>query len=245
MKSKDKYFDFINFAYGIGAAIVIIGAMFKFLGWDYANEFFLVGLTMEAVVFSISAFEFKKKKIIAVPPKVYNWENVFPQLRDEFGSTTPDGFSKIFEDNMTNTSTIIKSLENFNLSIEKLNAVTGALAENVNRISGHIEKIENTTENYALEMKLLKENIKQINGFQSSHLSNLTTFLPSQEREFHLLNENLLKMNAFYAAYLLKNEKNSEDFEKEFDNLKNNMSKVNSFYKDMLSAMGKNSLPSA
>ena len=97
MKSKDKYFDFINFAYGIGAAIVIIEAMFKFLGWDYANEFFLVGLTMEAVVFSISAFEFKKKKIIAEPRKVYNWENVFPQLIDEFGSTTPIDFQKLLK----------------------------------------------------------------------------------------------------------------------------------------------------
>ena len=53
-ESKGKL-DLITFIYGVGAAIVLVGAMFKFLGWNYANEMFIVGLTVEAIVFLISS----------------------------------------------------------------------------------------------------------------------------------------------------------------------------------------------
>ncbi|MBC7383603.1 MAG: gliding motility protein GldL [Bacteroidia bacterium] len=72
-KTKGKL-DAITFIYGFGAAVVLVGAMFKFLGWSYANEMFVAGLSIEAVVFLISAFE------RSTEDKEYNWENVFPQL---------------------------------------------------------------------------------------------------------------------------------------------------------------------
>ena len=50
----------LNVAYGVGAAVVITGAMFKFLNWRFANEMLFVGLLTEAIVFFISAFELVK-----------------------------------------------------------------------------------------------------------------------------------------------------------------------------------------
>jgi hypothetical protein len=43
--------------YGIGAAVVILGAMFKILDWQGANIMIGVGLTTEAIIFFLSAFE--------------------------------------------------------------------------------------------------------------------------------------------------------------------------------------------
>ena len=43
--------------YGIGAAVVILGAMFKILDWQGANLMIGVGLTTEAIIFFLSAFE--------------------------------------------------------------------------------------------------------------------------------------------------------------------------------------------
>jgi gliding motility-associated protein GldL len=43
--------------YGIGAAIVIIGALFKILHLKFANELLIVGLTTEALIFLLSSFE--------------------------------------------------------------------------------------------------------------------------------------------------------------------------------------------
>jgi len=43
--------------YGIGAAVVIVGALFKILHLTGANEMLMIGLTTEAVIFFLSAFE--------------------------------------------------------------------------------------------------------------------------------------------------------------------------------------------
>jgi len=77
---KKGKLDSITFIYGFGAAIVLVGAMFKFLGWSFANELFIVGLSIEAVVFLISAFERKEEEV------EYKWENVFPQLQGSSGN---------------------------------------------------------------------------------------------------------------------------------------------------------------
>jgi gliding motility-associated protein GldL len=43
--------------YGIGAAIVIVGALFKIIHLKFANELLIVGLLTEAGIFFLSAFE--------------------------------------------------------------------------------------------------------------------------------------------------------------------------------------------
>ena len=42
--------------YGLGAAVVIVGALFKILHWEGANQMLMVGLLTEAFIFAISAF---------------------------------------------------------------------------------------------------------------------------------------------------------------------------------------------
>ena len=51
-KSTKKMF---NMAYGLGAAVVIIGALFKILHWPFGNEVLMVGMIVEALVFALSA----------------------------------------------------------------------------------------------------------------------------------------------------------------------------------------------
>ncbi|MCS7086240.1 MAG: gliding motility protein GldL [Bacteroidia bacterium] len=66
------------FIYGLGASVVIIGAMFKILHWKGANEMLIVGLTTEAVIFAISAVEPLPKE-----HKEYHWELVYPELEPD------------------------------------------------------------------------------------------------------------------------------------------------------------------
>lgn len=71
--------------YGIGAAIVIIGAMFKIQHWPFAGLMLTVGLTTEAVIFFFSAFEPLHEEL--------DWTLVYPELAgmhedaDEYGIT--------------------------------------------------------------------------------------------------------------------------------------------------------------
>ena len=62
--------------YGIGAAVVIVGAMFKILHMPGASLMLGVGLTTEAVIFFLSAFEPKH----AEP----DWAKVYPELADDY-----------------------------------------------------------------------------------------------------------------------------------------------------------------
>lgn len=62
----------MNMVYGLGAAIVILGALFKIMHWPAANEMLIIGLVTEALVFTISAFE----KVDAD----LDWTLVYPEL---------------------------------------------------------------------------------------------------------------------------------------------------------------------
>ncbi|MFK5878373.1 MAG: gliding motility protein GldL [Flavobacteriaceae bacterium] len=68
-KSTKKIF---NMAYGLGASIVILGALFKILHWEYGNEMLMIGMIVEAIVFAISAFEPVEDDL--------DWSQVYPEL---------------------------------------------------------------------------------------------------------------------------------------------------------------------
>ena len=47
----------LGYAYGLGAAVVILGALFKIMHWPGANIMLIIGMGTEVVIFVISAFE--------------------------------------------------------------------------------------------------------------------------------------------------------------------------------------------
>lgn len=46
-----------NILYNLGASIVILGALFKLLHWNYADTMLIVGMGTEALIFFLSAFD--------------------------------------------------------------------------------------------------------------------------------------------------------------------------------------------
>jgi gliding motility-associated protein GldL len=80
-----QYRSFMAKLYGLGAAVVIIGALFKINHYPGADYMLIVGLGTESMIFFFSAFE---------PPHVEpDWSLVYPQLAGIFhegddGSTT-------------------------------------------------------------------------------------------------------------------------------------------------------------
>lgn len=151
-ESKGKL-DLITFIYGVGAAIVLVGAMFKFLGWNYANEMFIVGLTVEAIVFLISAFERK------VTEKEYQWEQVFPQLDnvDQAGnSVKTDGYQSA----MQQFSETLKELNN------GLKEMTSAVNEIKTEMRSNVEQsssMKQSVSEFNALMTGYNENLKKIN----------------------------------------------------------------------------------
>lgn len=73
---------FFNFAYSIGAAIVIWGALFKILHLPGGSTLLCIGMGTEIAMFILTAFD--------RPPKEYAWEDVFPALDSHNPDDRPD-----------------------------------------------------------------------------------------------------------------------------------------------------------
>lgn len=73
---------FFNFAYSIGAAVVILGALFKLLHLPGGNLLLIIGMGTEVVMFILTAFD--------RPAKQYHWEEVFPVLDTHNADDRPE-----------------------------------------------------------------------------------------------------------------------------------------------------------
>ncbi|MBE0652481.1 MAG: gliding motility protein GldL, partial [Bacteroidales bacterium] len=76
--------------YGIGASVVIVGAMFKLMHWNGASLMIVVGLTTEAIIFFFSAFEPLHEEL--------DWTLVYPELA---GMSDPDELDEMREENLS------------------------------------------------------------------------------------------------------------------------------------------------
>tara|TARA_Y100000589_G_scaffold88712_1_gene83015 strand:+ start:3579 stop:4427 length:849 start_codon:yes stop_codon:yes gene_type:complete len=86
MSGSYKKKKFMNMVTGFGAAIVIVGAMFKIQHWPGATIALIGGLSVEAILFILGAFE---------PPHMeVDWALVYPELAvshdDEHGDEEVD-----------------------------------------------------------------------------------------------------------------------------------------------------------
>ena len=76
----------VGMVYSIGAAVVIVGALFKILHWPGASYMLMAGMFTEALLFTIGVFD--------KPHPVFHWHNVFPQLVEEEG-TEPNFYAEV------------------------------------------------------------------------------------------------------------------------------------------------------
>ena len=70
--ASKKYKKFMAQLYGWGAAVVILGALFKINHFPGANIMLILGMGTEAIIFTFSSFE-------PLHPE-YHWEHIYPEL---------------------------------------------------------------------------------------------------------------------------------------------------------------------
>ena len=95
--------NFMSKLYGLGASIVIIGALFKIQHWSMAGLFLTVGLITESIIFFFSAFEPRHDEV--------DWSLVYPELAGLDDEADLEGYHK---HSLSNTS----ALEKFDSLIE-------------------------------------------------------------------------------------------------------------------------------
>lgn len=118
---------FIAMAYGLGASVVIAGALFKLMHWPGAGIMLTTGMTVEAFIFVISAFE--------PLPKEYHWDTVFPELSgSEIVPDNRGGFQQNARAGGGSGGGV-----NFDLNIDA--ATTDELKENIRKFSDSVNQM--------------------------------------------------------------------------------------------------------
>ncbi|MCX6350514.1 MAG: gliding motility protein GldL [Bacteroidetes bacterium] len=148
--------------YGIGAAVVILGAMFKILHVPGANYWIGIGLTTEAMIFFISSFEPMHEDP--------DWTLVYPELagmdpkKKEEKKSLTQTLDKMLEEAKIEQATISRLGEAFhglNDSVNKMKNVadaanaTNAYAESIKTASASVSKLNTSFENSIAAIDLL------------------------------------------------------------------------------------------
>lgn len=159
-KVKGKL-NIITFIYGFGAAVILIASMFKFIGWDYANELFVFGLSIEATIFLISAFE------RTTPDKDYNWEQVFPQLNsdEQADGSAAKGYHDAMGQFSSTLNTLSQQINEFNNSLATIKDEMAANAESSKNMHANVSEFNNQIEEY-------NKNMNRINKKYQEFISN-------------------------------------------------------------------------
>ena len=207
--------------YGIGASIVLVGALFKLTHWQGANAMLTIGLLTEAVIFFLSAFE---------PPHVEpDWSLVYPELTAMYhGDGNASATNKKSEGRARQSAGQLDGLLNgVNISsetLEKLSAGINKLSENASQMAD-ISNAVAATKNYADAMDKAAKSVGSINE-QLEKTSKVVT-----------KSDDLCNAMSTYIEKLNVTVKTTDSINAQMASMSKNMENLNKVYGGMLSAM--------
>jgi len=195
----------MNKVYGIGAAVVIFGAMAKILHWAGANYWIGIGLSTEAMIFFISSFE-----PLHEDP---DWTLVYPELagmdpkKKEEKKSMTQALDKMLAEAKIEQATITRLGEAFhglNDSVNKMKNVadaataTNAYADNIKTASASVTKLNTSFENSIAAI----EKLGQSGTVLASNLNDTEGAAVKMKDEFGKLSKNLTTLNNIYGNML-------------------------------------------
>lgn len=203
-------------AYGLGASIVIVGALFKITHWEFAigsfsiggNILLAIGLITEAIIFAISAFEPIDDDL--------DWSLVYPELAG--GTATQRAKAQEAEDTGGLLSKKLdEMLKDARIDSELMNSLSTSIRSFEGAAKGMAPTAEamSSTKKYSEEMALAAAQMDSLNSLYKVQIEST-----SRQAE----------ANQQVAA-------NAEQLQQQMKNLATNLSSLNGVYGGMLSAM--------
>ncbi len=260
-KSNFFYDSVMPKIYGIGAAVVIIGALFKILHLPGANEMLIVGLGTEAAIFFLSAFQ--------PNPVEHDWTRVYPELGEGYDPSTGDnrlnggndgkGLTMKLDDMLKNANVTPEALTNLGQGLNRLSATTSQLSQ--------LGEATNVTDEYTQKVRTAAQSLERINDAYSNTVEAITAMssATADAKEYHMQVQNVTKnlgalnavyemelqdanthlksMNQFYGTLagamnnMTKAGQETEQFQKQVADLTGNLTSLNRVYGNMLNAM--------
>ena len=153
-----KKLDLFNLFYSIGAVIILIGVIAKFLEWEYEDELLISGLCTEALVFILSSIQYKKVMT------QYKWEKVFPELL-ESSEENSGGVSGLQEKIESFSTDYLSKLEKHVNTIEEFqDTFSSTTAEFQASIQSAIDGIEELSHNFSIMSEKSSDAAKALNN---------------------------------------------------------------------------------
>jgi len=194
-KSTKKIF---NMAYGIGAAIVIVGALFKIQHWPYGSLILTIGMIVEAIVFFISAFDAVEDDL--------DWTKVYPELGDADGEGT--GVNGMLSQKLDNLlqeaqvdnelmTNLWNSIKSFHTAAEGLSVASESISSTV-KYNEQVELAATQMESLNGLYQVQMENSNKQSELNNSMIENSELLKEQMES----LATNLSSLNGVYGGML-------------------------------------------
>ena len=201
----------MNMVYGLGASIVIIGALFKIMHWPGGNTMLIIGLVVEALVFAISAFEPVDNEL--------DWSKVYPELASE--SPAAKKGSKKAEAPKDEQGMLSKKLDDMLKEAKIDSKLMESLGQSIKNFEGAAKGIAPTTEAMNSQKKYSEE----------------LTMAASQMESLNNLYKVQVESASKQAEVNQAVADNASKLRDQMESLTANLNSLNSVYGNMLTAM--------
>ena len=201
-----------NMIYGLGAAIVIVGALFKIQHWPYGSEILTLGMIVEALVFTYSAFERQSSDL--------DWSLVYPELS---GGASLGG-KKLKEEPKDAEGLLSKKLDNLLKDAKIDGELMASLGASIKNFEGAAKGISPTVDGIAAQKKYSEE--MSLAAAQMESLNSLYKVQVESASRQASINEESVE--------------NANKLKEQMQSLASNLSSLNGVYGGMLTAMNKN-----
>ncbi|PWH84397.1 gliding motility protein GldL [Algibacter marinivivus] len=202
---------FMNMAYGLGAAIVIVGALFKIIHFEIGpltgNVMLTIGLVTEAIIFALSAFEPVDEDL--------DWSLVYPELAGG-QSMSKDGKEDVQGMLSQKLDNLLKEAKIDGELIESLGESIRGFEGAAKNMSSTVDSVE-ASKKYGEELSLAAAQMESLNSLYKVQLDNAT--------KQQSINEESVE--------------NAAKLKEQMQSLASNLSSLNGVYGGMLSAMNK------
>lgn len=251
--------------YGLGASVVIVGAMFKLEGWAGATPMLIVGLSTEALIFAFSAFEPKGKDLAEIMEKSFPAK---PEVKKAPQGDKVDLKKMLKDANITgedfkNLGAGMNNLSNSAKGLADLSnaaVASSTYADSAKKATATLSKMNESYANTASALGEMAKNAKGAGEFQGQlktavglyqeQLKNASTQLAAlnnvYKEELNDSQAHVKAIKSFYAnidtalAGVGAASKEAEEFKGVMAKLNTNVNSLNKVYGAMLSAMKSN-----
>ena len=194
--------------YGIGASVVILGAMFKILHLPGAGAMLGVGLTTEAIIFFLSAFE--------PPHHDPDWSKVYPELAEDYEGAAPAS-RRIGKGGDQVSQKLDKMLEQAKIGPE----LVESLGRGMNRLSDNVSKMNNMGDVGAIT-KDYADSLKQSTGVMNEVNKSYDTTLKAMQE--------MASVSKSATADMANSSQNAKEYHTQVQSVTKNLEALNAVY---------------